>query len=255
MPTLTLSPTSGAGSLTVTMSGVGFTGGGAATVTALTIGGIDIFSTVLPNPLTIANAGTFTGTFVVPMATLGYKSVTVHATDSGAANASASFIITPVSSVISEAGGAMNQLGPGGSAFWDAEIPKMTDQIGGVEVIITDDIGHLKGVSASATNAGAATVTVTPLKLPVNYLVGAYIKFISGPASGLSLPIASNTATVITCTGVFGIAPTPAGGDTFIIIGDQRLYYTNVPPYAIGEQRTGTIVYSTDNQPLWVILT
>ena len=253
MPTLTLSPTSGAGSLTVTMSGVGFTGGGAATVTALTIGSIDIFSTVLPSPLTIANAGTFTGTFVVPMAVLGYNTVTVHATDSGAANASASFIITPVTSVLSEAAGGMSQLGPGGSGYWNSTLPKITYQVAGVEDIITDDIGNLVGVSASATNAGAATVTVTPLKLPVNYLAGAYIKFLTGPAIGLSLVIASNTATVITCTGTFGVAPTAAGGDTFTIVGDQRLYYTNVPPFAIGEQRTGTIVYSNDNQPLWVI--
>jgi len=251
---ITLTPTSGAGSLTITMTGTGFTGGGAATVTALTIGGVDVFSTVLPTPVTIANDGSWTGTFVVPMATLGYGTKTVHATDSGAANASASFIVTPVATIEKIAGGAMSQLGPGGSGYWaSANSPQLTEQGAGIEEVVDVWTGNLTGVSSAATNAGAATVTVTPLKLPVNYLAGAYIKFLTGPAIGLQLVIASNTATVITCTGTFGTAPTSTGGDTFMIVGDQRLVYTNVPPYAVGEIRTGTIVYSNDNQPLWVV--
>jgi hypothetical protein len=235
------------------MTGAGYTGGGAATITAVTIGGVDVFATVLPSTITIANAGTWTGTFVVPMATLGYGTKTVTAIDSSAATASKSFIVTPIGTVESLAAGGMSQLGPGGSAFWSTEVPKQTIQLGGVEIVYTPDMGNLVGVSSASTNAGNATVTVSPLKLPVNYLANAYIKFLTGPAIGLQLIIASNTATIITCTGTFGVAPTAAGGDTFIIVGDPRLYYTNVPPYAIGEQRTGTIVYSNDNQPLWVI--
>ncbi len=249
---IVLTPSTGAGSTVVTIAATGFTTG-SHNMSTLLVGGVDLSSTTTPALPSAMTSGAITFTLTLPMAAYGYNTVTFVATDDNAATASASFIVTPITSVLSEAAGGTSQLGPGGSGFWDTEIPKITDQTGGTEVIVTDDIGHLKGVSSASTNAGAATVTVTPLKLPVNYLVGAYIKFLTGPAIGLSLPIASNTATVITCTGVFGVAPTAAGGDTFIIIGDQRLYYTNVPPFALGELRTGTIVYSNDNQPLWVV--
>jgi hypothetical protein len=250
---IVLTPSTGAGSTVVSIAATGFTTG-SHNMSTITLNGLSMATTCTPSLPAAMTSGAVTITFIIPMATFGYGTFTVVATDDNSATASASFTITPVATIEKLAGGGMSQLGPGGSGYYaSANTPTLTDQTAGIEEIVDNWIGNMTGISSAATNSSNATVTVYGQTMPVNYLVNAYIQFTSGPAIGLQLIIASNTASVITCTGVFGVAPTAAGGDSFIIVGNNSTVYTNIPPFAVGEMRTGTIVYSSDNQPLWVI--
>jgi hypothetical protein len=63
------------------------------------------------------------------------------------------------------------------------------------------------GLATAATNAVNATITDTTKNWKVNQLAGKKIFLTSGSGVGQELLITSNTATVITCTGTFPLAP------------------------------------------------
>ena len=77
--------------------------------------------------------------------------------------------------------------------------------------------GSASGVSTSAT---AIVLTDSTLGATPGSLVGLYLKYTSGPASGEYEPITANTATTIT-TSAFSPVPTPGGGDTFTVVSED----------------------------------
>ena len=74
---------------------------------------------------------------------------------------------------------------------------------------------YITGISTSSTST---IMTDTTLSLLPNELFGYFLYYTSGPATGRSLVIASNTTDTITTSFAFSPAPTPGGGDTFQII-------------------------------------
>jgi hypothetical protein len=243
---IVLSPTSGAYSTVVTVTGAGYTGGGAATITVFTIGTAS--PTTTPSTVTVANDGSWTATFIVP-ATIKVGAETVTATDSGAASATAVFTITQPTNVSVTYTGKITTGTDGGAEY--TFVPLVGKMVGGVETFKQNQIGHLTGVT---TSTSSTVLTDTSLTAPTNWLVNAFLTYTSGPAAGQSLIISANTATTIT-TGAFSPIPTALGGDSYRIDGDSNVVNTNIPPNQISKN-IGTLTLAVeDSQPLWTTWT
>ena len=76
----------------------------------------------------------------------------------------------------------------------------------------------LPPVESGTTSGSSATVLQqATASWAVNQWVGYYLEYTSGPAAGQFLLIASNTPTTITTAVSFSPAPTPGGGDSFVV--------------------------------------
>lgn len=69
----------------------------------------------------------------------------------------------------------------------------------------------------TSTSATSTAMTDTDLALETNAFTGYTLKYTSGPATGLSQTILSNTNNTIT-TAAFSTSPTSGGGDTFTVL-------------------------------------
>jgi hypothetical protein len=100
--------------------------------------------------------------------------------------------------------------------------------------VVLADNGQTKSLGRlSPPNLFSGTTTTggTPTQLQdagaawkADQWAGARLAYTSGPAAGQSLPIASNTATTISTGAAFSPPPTPAGGDSFVIVAADSGY-------------------------------
>jgi hypothetical protein len=95
------------------------------------------------------------------------------------------------------------------------------------------------GTSGTSTSATSTTLTYSAATWTANQWVGFLLKYTSGPAAGQVQPILSNTGDTIT-TSAFSPAPTPGGGDTFVV---ESLASVTVKVYdAYGNSMSGQVV-------------
>jgi hypothetical protein len=249
---ITLTPSAGAKSTVVTIAGTGFTGGGNIPALAgVTVDTIAVVTT--PANPAIAPGGTWTATFVMPIALttpvfdLKFGAHTILATDNIGLNASAIFTVTQIANVTQTWVGEID--GSDGQTYWHTA-PEKGALAKGVMGLYELEEGSLLGTTTTGTIA--TVLHDTDLNLPVNWFVGAYLKYTSGPAAvDAPLIIAANTATTIT-TAAFAHAPNDHS-DTFMIVAKiPELVPTNAPPIYTSTLK-GSVVSSDDNQPLWTV--
>jgi hypothetical protein len=179
-----------------------------------------------------------------PVFDLKFGAHTIVATDNIGLTASATFTVTQIANV------TQKWVGEGvDSTYWHTA-PEKGTLAKGVMGFYELETGGLTGTTTTGTIA--TVLHDTDLNMPVNFLVGAYLRYTSGPAAvDTPLIIASNTATTIT-TAAFAHAPNDHG-DTFIIVAKiPELVNTNVPPIYTSTL-SGNVVSSDDNQPLWAV--
>lgn len=104
-------------------------------------------------------------------------------------------------------------------------------------ISVTNATGWAVGsnsVSGVSTGATPTTVLEAPATWTANQFVGEYLEFTSGPAKGQFLQITSNTGNTITTGGPFSPAPSPGGGDSFVVVNSIAMKYQGValPPSA-----------------------
>jgi hypothetical protein len=253
-PAITLTPSSGQATTVVTVTGTGFTNNGnIPAATGIKVDSIAV--TITPANPSISNVGAWTGTFVMPIRLttpvfdLKFGAHTILATDNMGVNASATFTLTNVINVAQEWIGEVDGSGDG-SAYWHF-VPTKGAETTGVLTLYSIETGSLIGETTTGTIA--TVLQDADLNLPVNWLVGAYLKYTSGPAAvDAPLIISANTTTTIT-TAAFANAPNDHG-DTFIILATRpELVNTNASPYTNPGKLVGVIVNSDDNQPLWTV--
>ena len=106
-PAITLTPSSGAKSTVVTITGTGFTNNGNIPIANGVTVDAQVVVTVPANP-SISNVGAWTGTFVMPIRLttpvfdLKFGAHTILATDNMGVNASATFTLTNTANVAQE---------------------------------------------------------------------------------------------------------------------------------------------------------
>jgi hypothetical protein len=221
-PTLTLNPTTGPVSTSVTMTGSNFVPNSAVTVT---FGG----NTLTTNPVSItaSGTGTFSATFNVPASSTGGKAVT--ATDAATNSGSATFTVTTPSIALSPNNGPVTtSVTVSGSNFVPSSaltvtydgvtvgaststasgalptgvtFPVPSSTFGSHTVTVTDSSGN---------NAGALfSVTASISLSPVNGVVGTSVTVTGrGFAGSSTITLSFNSVGVTT-------SPTPVQADTF----------------------------------------
>lgn len=137
------------------------------------------------------------------------------------------------------------QQGDGGAVVWynglTFPVGKVSSSSDALKDIITYNVDWSDGTTGTTTSATTTVLTDTNLTLTVNALTGFYLTYTSGPASGISEIITSNTADTIT-TPTFPKTPTAIGGDTFTVTQFPRVY----------RGATGTFTNSSDGNLSWV---